>query len=215
MGPLKLSPKGVSSVKLYQDCEHCPLDVFLDCLFDKQYHRLIISGEQGEESLLNIWQNLYMQYCQMAGSDELDYHLQLTLEVNTALSTIALVDGVVSALSVCYSTDLVNLLEALQLKPGISLEDAEELRLEKLQKVITRAKRYVVVYDSKKKELEALEARNEKNRGSRAHYDDMLSALSRHNGYHVKPADITVARFVRESKRLREYLDRAQKNQRS
>lgn len=201
--PLKQSPTDATSLKLYQSCSKCPLDVFLDCLFDAAYERLIISGSITDEQLQNVWQNLYTEYCDLTQDDGTSTHLETMKDANMLLSKAALVDSIVACLRCYYDPELVELLELLQLRPGITADDTEQQMADKLNKVLVRAKKLMAQYDVKKTELQKLEATHKKET-SRDEYEDSLAALSKEMGYSVKASEITVQRFVRQLKQMKE-----------
>lgn len=193
--------------RLYTSCEKCPLDVFLDCLFDKEYSRLIIEGYAPDEALVNTWQNLYAEYCQLTQNEGLSEHLEALQECNGTMGLITLIDGIIMALdSFYYSQELVDILEALGLKPNISIDDTEEQRRNKLHRVAVRAKKLVAKYNAEKERLDAIEKENTAKSGSRADYDELLASISKEQGYHVKATDITVAQFVRMTDRLKRQM---------
>lgn len=209
--PSKQSAAAATSLTLYQSCSKCPLDVFLDCLFDGDYKRLVIEGSITDEQLYNVWQNLYTEYCELSNGDGVSDHLELMKETNLLLSKAAMVDAAVACLRCYYDDELVAILEAFQLRSGITPGDDEETIQKKLEKVLVRAKKLMAQYDAKKQELQALENKNKKG-SSRDEYEDSLAAISKEMGYHVRASEITVARFVRQSQQLKEkYLKLASK----
>lgn len=207
-GPISSAPQpkpsaiNVPLLKLYQTCERCPLDVFLDCLFDQDYDRLIIAGQPSPDELVNTWQNLYQGYCELTNQGNLTDHMKLMQECNIALCKIQVVESINKAFKWYYAPELIEILENLMLKPGINPDDDFKTIGVKMAMVMVRAKKLAVEYQAKKKQLDDLEAANKGKEANRATFEDTLTAMSKHNGYPVKAKDISVARFVRESEQL-------------
>ncbi len=206
--PSKPSETIVTSLKLYQSCDRCPLDVFLDCLFDQEYERLIITGQPGQDELVNTWQNLYQNYCELTNQGNLSDHMKLMQECNIALCKIQVVETINKSLKWYYAPELIQILDSLLLKPGIKPDDSFPVIAEKMKMVMVRAKKLVVEYQTKKKQLDDLEKANKVSEATRAAFEDTLTAMSKHNGYPVKAKDISVARFVRESEQLQKEMMR-------
>lgn len=57
-------------LKLYQNIHKLPLSVFIDCLVDNDYEKLIIEGEATHVELFNHFETLYMQYIEAAGGKD-------------------------------------------------------------------------------------------------------------------------------------------------
>jgi signal recognition particle subunit SEC65 len=195
---------------LYQTCDRLPLSVFLDCLFDREYEGLIISGQPTQDELINRWQNLYQEYCEITNQGNLSDHMKLMQDCNVCLCKIQVVEAINKVFRWYYSPELVEILEQLGLKPGIKPDDDFPTIARKMEMVATRAKKLIVEYQTKKQQLDKLEAINKAGESTRAVYEDGLTALSRNYGYPVKASDISVARFVRETERLNKEIQRRQ-----
>lgn len=180
----------------------------MDCLFDQEYERLIINGNPNKDDVQNAWQNLYGEYMELSHKDGMTDYMQLVKDVNVLLLKIQLVENINTCFRSFYDPDLVAILKQLNLNPGINAEDDFGTIAKKMQKVISRAKRWAIEHKEKSERLEAMEKEASKQSGGRTAFEDALSALSRHYGYGVKPSEISVLRFVTESQRLEQYMRR-------
>lgn len=169
---------------------------------------LIISGDPSREEILNAWQNLYGDYLELTNKDGMNDYMQLVKEANLLLLKIQLVENINTCLKSFYDHDLVLILMELKLNPQIKNEDDFETIAKKMQKVISRAKRWAIEYKDKTTRLEEIEKQASKQTDGRNAFEDALSAISRQYGYGVKASDISVLRFVTESQRLEQYMRR-------
>lgn len=54
-------------LKLYQSIHKLPLSVFIDCLVDHDYEKLVIEGEASTIDLVECFNKLYVEYIEAAG----------------------------------------------------------------------------------------------------------------------------------------------------
>ena len=67
--------------RLYRSIHKLPLPIFIDCLIDKDYTKLIIEGNATNEELEECFSSLYMQYVESAGGREAIKKLESTQTV--------------------------------------------------------------------------------------------------------------------------------------
>jgi hypothetical protein len=203
--PLPLKPQygnNTISLKLYRTCEACPLQVFLDCLFDNDFSGLIVRGEASPQQMQQAWQELYQEYCEISDSQGLQQSVTAIKELNIGLSKIMFLDAALKVLELAVAPDVVAMLNENGIKTNITGTETRPELLKKIELAKTRAKKWVIEVEQAKKNVEALAKTNETNRASRSYYHDVLMLISKDSGFYVRPQDISVAQFVRESNRL-------------
>jgi hypothetical protein len=196
--PLKPSNSTGSSWTLYRD-GRIELDRFIDVLYHKEYHRLIISGNPPDEVLKEAWDAIYLEYCELMADGTYNELLEKSKHVQLLNGRITLIDGIVKHLRLCFDQVLVDMLGTMAIPCDLSIDDPEPEF--KLKKVLAWGKRFVVELDVARKDLEKAQAQKRQEQGD-DYFDEWLMALSKAYGYAVKAKDITVTQFCRAIKKL-------------
>lgn len=201
-----------TSWKLYRDCR-ITLDIFLECLIDKEYSRLIISGDPPEEEILTAWSNIYLEYAELQNGGGQGELFSKVIEINSLHAKIHLADRCITHLKafdevegkLVYNEEVCKILTYYGLNPSpkIAEDDSIMIRWEKLSTVHARAKRWVINLQLLHKEYEELQGDTEQihsRDGGRAYYEDWLSSISTQRRYAVLEKDISVRQFVKAVK---------------
>lgn len=203
--PLRPSGSTSTSWRLYRDCR-IELDRFLDAHFDKDYERIVISGEPTEAAIKEAWSTIYLQFSEMAQVGNYNELFDKTMKVQELNGRITVLDGIVQHLQICYDPMLVAVVNEM----GIYLVlDRSEDPIRKLKIVQGRVKRMILDMEKMEKELEVLQ----KIKGSasgREEYEDWLAIMSKSSGYAVRAKDISVAQYLRNQRRLNEQFQKQQ-----
>ncbi len=181
--------------------------MFIDCLVDKHYESLIIEGQASEEELKEAWNNIYLEYASLMQQNQVNEVFELIKEINTLNAKITLVDTCVRHLSHNYDQQLIDVLNELRLRCNLLQGDNEETAFQKLNGVISRAKKWLVEIQMAEVKLESIQE-TEKNENPRDYFYDMLMVISKENGYHAKSSEITVYEFCRHINKLNEKFQR-------
>lgn len=184
-----------SSWKLYQSCQKCPLDVFLDCLYDDMLEGLIIEGDPPVNEIQNAWNKLHAEYSGLMMSGKHSKEMELVQEVNTINAKLVLIDGIIQHLIISYDKELVDILNALLLKCDLLEDDPLNIAHKKLKGVAIRAKKLVAQLQLKENELKKIQE-SSKGETGREYYSKTLLILSKENGYAMRENDITVYQFI-------------------
>src|SRR6202021_2799960 len=110
---------------------------------------------------------------------------------------IALLDGIVQYLQMCYDPDMVKMVNEFGI--GLELAAADDAA-KKLKMVQGFIKRMIVDMGILKKEVEALEEEGKTNTGL-DHYEDWLTVMSKTYQYAVRGKNLAVRRFLRNQKK--------------
>lgn len=195
--------------KLYQDCR-IPLDRFLDCLFDKDYERLIISGEGNQDELLIAWEKIYLEYSEIVSSGSGSDLFQKMIEINSMYGKIFLVRKIVYHLYFAYCEDDIKILYQYGMDGGITESDTYEQRCVKLNDINNRVKTWEVNLQALHKEYEEIQTENTESKGGREIYEDGLSNISTYRKYSIRECDITVRQYVKGLKAIEQYAIKLQ-----
>lgn len=197
-----LSPKTSKDWTLYQDLR-LSLEIFLDCLFDNNFSRLIISGKPPMDAVMEAWNKIYLDYYHGAGGSDSEL-VEKTKDIQVLNAKITFVDGAIQLLSMTYNKEMVDMINSFNircdLKPG---EDP----FKKLNVVAKRAKRLIVEMEILQTELNGLQSKETKE-SSRDDFDDALLSLSKFQGYAVKPSDISTSQYLKGMQRMNDYYNK-------
>ena len=181
--------------------------MFVDCLFDKDYKRLIIEGDATEEQLQDAWNKIHAEYATLVMNDNQTEEYELLKDVNLANAKCVLIDCIIQRLFVCYNKELVDLLNHFYLKCDLLESDDSKTIDIKLSKVLTRAKKFISELQIKQESLDKIHSSTQKETG-RDYFGKALLVLSKENGYAMRANDITVYQFVTAVNMMNENIKR-------
>lgn len=198
---LKIDSK---SIKLYQDCR-VPLDIFLDCLFDKEYDRLIIKGEPSEENLITAWESIYLEFSELTTNGSGNELFQKTVEINYLSTKLYVVRKILQHLYIAYSEVNVKILYHYGVAGTLNSLDSYEERCKKLNLISKKIRTWETDMQTLHKEFEQLQGEGTANQGGRDYFEDGLSSLSAFRKYSILEKDITVRQFIKGLNQLEQY----------
>lgn len=201
------SATGSKSARLYQTCDKLMLDIFIDCLLDHSLDLLIIEGTASEQELETTWDKIYVESCQLNQGESYNEILELTRDINDINAKINIVNNIVTHLQLSFDQELVNVLNTFGLRCEVKEEDKGNELTIKLNNVIARAKKWLMVLGQKKRALEEIRGKNT-GKTDRAYFDEWLDVMSEQKGYHVESNKITVSRFYRSMSKIRNDAER-------
>ena len=181
----------------YRNISELPLNIFIECLCDKNYSKLNV--ENGEA----VWMEIYTQYLDLMKDSEQLHLLKLELEstiIATKINVIEYCSGIIELYDGLKVIDID--IEDMQKIAGvlqtvsrviISLED-DDYKL-KIDQAITRSKAWIVQLEQKKEEIKRLVSKAGKSI-TKGDFDGLLIALSKHMQFHVNKYKIVVSEFV-------------------
>lgn len=144
------------------------------------------------EQLTIAWNSVFLEYCDLAPNNNTIYTVQLTREIAHLESKINIIQAIIDRLSVSYISELCDILRDY----GFYYEFTPETMFADLQAVVGEAKMFVVQKGVKEGELKRLNDGQQKGEATtEAQYDEILSELSKFQGYHLKSKDLTVSEF--------------------
>lgn len=184
-------PKKSLPSNLYQDCNECPLDVFIDCLVSAKLERLIKSGEASQKELSEAWQNIWFGYCDLSDSHEMKEIVQLTKKIGALHSKLNAIRLSVFILTIKPSEHSISVLKSL----GFNYEFKSDL-VKDLQNVINISKSFEIELLQKQKQYEKLTSEGGKSTVKENYFAKMLVELTKYMGVMLKANQITVTEFM-------------------
>jgi hypothetical protein len=206
--PTPQSTKASSPWILYQDCR-VTLEVFLTCLFDKDFSGLIISGIPPHTALMEAWNKIYLEYHQLTtGTSDSPMTDKIKL-IEGLNGKVILIEAAVRHLAMTWDEEVVKMLNFFGMRCDLKPDDSTEIMYRKLNSILTRAKRFVVQSEVEQQALQELQTEAAKDGGNgRDDFEETLLSCSKFQGYAVKPNEITVAAFCKLQKRMMDTYNR-------
>ena len=149
--------KVLNRSNLFYQCSETPLQVFIDCLCHKRFERLIKSGKPSQDEIMEAWNELFTEYCDLSGSNEMNEVLQVTKKIGVIQSKLTAISLSVVVLSHRDSEIAKENLRNL----GFNFDFDKDL-VNDLQRVIAASKGYHIELKSLQKRYEALTAKGGK-----------------------------------------------------
>lgn len=188
---------------MYQDCR-LPLDIYLECLFDKDYSRLVIKGKPTEDQILEAWEKICVEYSEIQNDGNGNELFQKTLQIQYLSGKITVVDKIIRHLQIAFSPDLIGILKFYGVLSGLTAENWEEpvTRFEKIGKIIANSKLWLTELDLERAAFDKLVGEQTEAKGGVEYFEDWLSSISNWRKYNIKASDISVRQFIKEIKRV-------------
>lgn len=183
--------KELSQSNLYYQCSETPLQIFIDCLCHKRFERLIKSGKPSQDEILNAWNELFTEYCDLSGSNEMNEVLQVTKKIGVIQAKQTAI-----ALSVIVLSHRNSEISKDNLRQLGFNYDFDAALVDDLQRVISAAKSYEIELKSLQKRYEALTSKGGKSTITDAYFKRILVDLSKFMGFQLKATSTTVEEFL-------------------
>lgn len=189
------------------------MDIFIDCLVDEDLKGLIIEGTASEKELKDVWDKIYVQFCELSQSGQYNEAFEILKDIGDCEAKLTIVNNTVKHLSLCNEKnidndiELISILNTLALRSQIKPEDRGEILIKKLNSVVGRAKKWVERIAVLREKLEKIRSANS-GKMDRVYFDECLEALSGERKYNILASEITVSRFCLSLNRLREKAER-------
>lgn len=204
--------KKSSQSNLYRRVEDTPLKIFVDCLVHHNYRKLIISGNPTEEEIKKAWDELFLDYCDLSGSDELRRMVELTKKIGALQAKLIAVKTSLLVLSTGKNSEQC---KTVLNKLGFNYESKKDIA--------------AVISASKSFELELKKLTKEYQSGtstgkaaiSEHYFKTILVELSKYMGFRLTMKDTTVEEFLliknsyeREARQAQKYKEKWQAKER-
>jgi len=185
-------PKILQPSNLYQGCNECPLDVFIDCLVNNKLERLIKSGEASQKELAEAWEKLFIEYCDLSGDKNIKHLIHLSKNIGYLQCRILAARLCVYVLSNRKSDVCIEQLKLM----GFNGNFNEASIADDLKSVIATVKSFEIDLQRKALEYEKLVNEGGKSKLESGYFDNMLVDLSKFMGYRLKKNELTVNEFM-------------------
>jgi hypothetical protein len=193
--------------KYYQHIVDLPLRNFIDASVNDNLSALIITGFPNPEQLQTAWAQITSEYADQIGDSESKMYWQLFKEVYVLSLNIELVEVCVNLLRAVYVESFARELEELsQADFKLDPSDPEKYQAD-IQRCVNRSKRLIILHDTKKARLDAMEKQNtEQVKPTHEYYSSILITLSDHAKYEINDS-ITVFAFCERLNRFKKYSE--------
>lgn len=202
---------GSRSSKLYQDCR-VPLDIYIDCLFEKEYDRLVINGRATKAEMLEAWEKICVEYSELDNDGHGNELFQKTVELQYLSGKVHTVDKIVRHLQISFNPELLAILKYYGVACGLNPDNWEDqdVRFKKLENVISMAKIWLTEMDILRVTFDELVGQQSGSKGGVEYYEDWLTNISTWRKYSVKECDINVRQFIKAKKSIEKESARLQ-----
>ena len=197
--------------RLYCRCNETPLDVFIDCLVNKNYSRLIREGKPLQKEIDAAWQKLWFEYCDLSDSSEYRQLFGLIKEVGKLEGQLLAIRLALQCISYSESKDCVNILHGYGYKYAFDRTKPDEFQAD-LQRTQSKSKTLELLIQSTRAQIDRI---NDKSKGTsqdyQKYFDECLISITQYMHVNfLRPSEITVAEFVRMRKRVELEAERIQ-----
>lgn len=204
-----LNPES-SQLNLYRSIGRLPLNVFINCVVDKDYSGLVISGTATQSEFLEAWADLNSQYAEIMGDAEYKVYSALYKELAILTLKVAEIEAIIEVLSYFpYYPLFEKLNEHLSVSWQYDYSNVEEYE-KLLKRAYNRSREFVIRLESKKIAFDSMQSKFKEGKPpTREYFNSMLISLSDHVKYRISD-DITVFEFCQRVNNLSKHLEKWQ-----
>jgi hypothetical protein len=175
MNPL-LQKESKQTTNLYQSINKLPLSIFIDCLVDNEFNKLIIEGEATNEQLQQAWEKVMEEYGNAVAPNEVSNKLQDVKTLARKEYQIKRIELVLDLLDKFPCEKIYNMLFTF----GYTLPKLKYSN-ENVNKVVSILlgyfRRDITDYQILAKKIEEKAQEQPKNKYTRQYFDDVLSSI--------------------------------------
>ena len=185
-------------LKLFQKCENTPLSVFIDCVVNKNYQRLVISGKATPEQLSEAWQTLWYEYCDLNKSANYTTIIEAIKLLSFTKAKLTAIRLCVSVLRHSEDKDCIDLLK----KYGYNYK-FDRTRIidyhKALDRVLLNSNALEITIKQAEKQIEDLNKEAEQKEEVKVAeiWAENIERLSKYVGYEINPDTKTVLGFIK------------------
>jgi len=188
------SPKSIPS-NLYHHCSETPLDVFIDALVNNNHRRLIKSGSATPADIELAWQNLFYQYCDIAGTKSYRQLFAINKELGQLKSRLLTVYLCLKVLSVNHEPQCVSILHKLGYAYELNPENQEKYK-NQLSTIEQKSRTIEIAIQEKEAEYKNALAEFGGKQATEEDFTKVLVELSSFMGFRLNPREITVSEYL-------------------
>ena len=180
---------------LYNKCNILTMDLFIECLVNKNYKVLIKEGKTSSARLRKTWILIWSEFLELQNSDSYIMILDALKDYHKWRSIISACEVELYVLKIGYTKDAAEVLRRAGIDANYETEDKEEYikilqvtgeRIKALQmKVMTAEQNYRnLTEETMQKELTEMD------------FEDIFVQISKFMGYNVRTKDLTVSEYI-------------------
>ena len=192
LGHTSKAQQALNSGECYANCSELPLLNFIRVVTSGELTTLTKSGKPTPDQLAIAWNEIFMEYCDLSPSNNQHYVLQVTREIAFLETRIAIIQICINRLVVSYYEPACDILREYDYYHPFT----PETMLTDLKNVQAEANNLVVQRDVKKGEYQRYIDSQKGESTKETDFDEILTELSKFQGYHIHSKDITVSEYL-------------------
>lgn len=177
---------------VFRNCSELTLDRFIEIVTSGLLTPLIKDGNPSEVELNEAWESIFNEYCDISNGQSQTYVLQLTREIKYLQWKITIINTIIERLKLSYVPELCDILRDY----GFYYDYTPDTMLTDIISTVAEGQFLSVQLGVKKAEYDKYLASNEGKTSTANDYDEILSELSKFQGYHLRAKDLSVSEYV-------------------
>ena len=177
--------------RYYKTAEICPLGAFIKVLVSNDVRGLKVYGYVRRQALVDAWEQIFDQYLQISNSQQYALLLRRLKDIAIMRNKTVLALQLVQVLELKYNEKIVQTLRLLGYRQKFDVSS-----LESYAKDIQRAKKQVKSDLLNLEEMEEKAKNRSKGEVKEADFDQILTELSRFQGYRLDKNKVTVSEYI-------------------
>ena len=179
----------------FRHCAETKMDVFIDCMVDHKFNRLVKYGNPSQHEIVKAWEDLFSEYCELTNTPGYKQILRLTKEIGALNSKIMSVNLCIQVLAYRYSETCVNTLHRFGYKARFDIADKDKY-LNDLRSIQTKIKAAALALEQRTAEYKKVISETNGKTPSHQYFADMMMELSKYMGFRMKADEISITEYV-------------------
>lgn len=192
--------------KYYKNCDELPLYNFIQILVTGDLNYLLIQGSR--KNLKSIWGAIYSEYCTISSNDGQMEVLNILKQLTYTGNKIYMISTILESLNSGYNEELASKLQFLGINVLIDTKDSETYQ-NSLKRIASLLKNMIFSYDKLKEDFQKISSKNDVKKSD---YDNLLTELSKYQGYRLDSKVVSVSEFVSILNSYLKYVKSLNKN---
>lgn len=180
--------------RIYDKCDICPLSVYIDVVCNDNLKALVIKGHIPEKELNKVRTMLTIEFSELSGSSHITSTINIIRQIylrNVQIDGLKIAAMLIQA---GHYEQVIEYLKPLHIKLNNPNDDKEIDRV--IKQVEGKIKGKIVSIRELQKRYDALTAITDSGKPKEENYTEMLIALSKYVGFHLKKEELTLSEFA-------------------
>jgi len=201
---------------LHTTCSSLMLDAFIQCMEEKHYQRLkkVRLIPISKRNITKAWGMIFEEYCILSKNTGYESFYDSMRRLFKIKIKLIAIENCINVLLKEFNKECVQILWDFGYRYDFNPKNREKYILN-INKVYQKSKTLRIEKEKEQTVFDNLQKENEKEQNSGTYFEDILAALSQHQGYRINPKKTSVKEFCSLLARYEKAIQKKNTNERA